>query len=329
MESDLTRITHVPNPKHKRSGTISYVHLLNKYKFSPTKPGPYSLGGKVQQKGKTPGHTFNLDFETGSADPVALAYRAAQIDQYLWPQRLRPEEVSTFKKTTGAAWKISYGDGSNASGDVGTDKVNIGNLVIKNQTIELVKQISAQFVSSEGDDLRGLAFGSINTGPQPVTTPVENVTKQTDVPKTSEAVHRLPGLLQRQEGSRPWHLSLHIRLHRRDCRSWNATASVSSKNITRRGNTAIAVTGTTLVALVNDALGQAIYDAIPGAQKEDHAFADAGNNMTYGDIQSRGDSPFDLLGDTWLKGIYAILDQGNMRFGAVVRHEPTQEFSVP
>lgn len=116
MASDLTRVTRVPNPKYKRSGTKSYVYLLNKYKFSPTKPGPYFLGGKVQQKGKygiknlfggkahvqrllqkrlakdaqagdvpaddqqndsmylcpvtigTPGQTFNLDFDTGSAD---------------------------------------------------------------------------------------------------------------------------------------------------------------------------------------------------------------------------------------------------------------------
>ncbi|KAL8928573.1 MAG: hypothetical protein Q9208_001807 [Pyrenodesmia sp. 3 TL-2023] len=70
-----------------------------------------------------------------------------------------PKESSTFKKTTGAAWKISYSNGSNASGDVGTDTVNIGNLGIENQSIELPKELSAQFVASEGDGLLGLAFG--------------------------------------------------------------------------------------------------------------------------------------------------------------------------
>lgn len=117
------------------------------------------------------------------------------------------------------------------------------------------------------------------------------------------------------------------------------TASVNSTKIDRAGNTAIADTGTTL-ALVDDDTCAAIYKAIPGAkyssreqgyifpsdtavdklpvvsfdvggkefavQKEDLAFASVGNGMTYGGIQSRGDLPFDILGDTWLKGIYAV-----------------------
>lgn len=34
---------------------------------------------------------------------------------------------------SGSTWKIEYGDGSSASGVVGTDDVNVGGLVIKNQ----------------------------------------------------------------------------------------------------------------------------------------------------------------------------------------------------
>ena len=41
-------------------------------------------------------------------------------------------------------------------------------------------------------------------------------------------------------------------------------------------------------------------------QKEDLGFADAGNGMVYGGIQSRGTMEFDILGDTFLKGIYAV-----------------------
>lgn len=142
----------------------------------------------------------------------------------------------------------------------------------------------------------------------------------------------------------------------------SASASVNDQTITRSGNTAIADTGTTL-ALVADDVVDAIYKAIPGAkydsqnqgyvfpssvtadqlpsvsfavgdklfavQKEDLAFADAGNGMVYGGIQSRGDMTFDILGDTFLKGIYAIFDQGNKRFGAVQRKEKEQNVSVP
>jgi len=94
------------------------------------------------------------------------------------------------------------------------------------------------------------------------------------------------------------------------------------------------------LALVSDQVCEAIYNAIPGAtydsqqqgyifsanttadqlpvvsvavggtqftiQKEDLAFADAGNGMVYGGIQSRGQMTFDILGDTFLKCIYAV-----------------------
>ncbi|KAF9504785.1 hypothetical protein BS47DRAFT_1386159 [Hydnum rufescens UP504] len=105
------------------------------------------------------------------------------------------------------------------------------------------------------------------------------------------------------------------------------------------GNTAIADTGTTLI-LLDDAALQSIYGAIPGA-KLDHSlggwvlptnstppslsfsvngvwysipgtdlfFADAGNNTSFGSIQSRGRNPQDILGDVFLKRVYAIFDQ--------------------
>jgi hypothetical protein len=119
----------------------------------------------------------------------------------------------------------------------------------------------------------------------------------------------------------------------------STSATVNGKTIAQTGNTAIADTGTTL-ALVADATCDAIYAAIPGAtydqqnqgwvfpstttadqlpvvtfavgdnqfavQKEDLGFADAGNGMVYGGIQSRGTMTFDILGDTFLKGIYDV-----------------------
>ena len=119
----------------------------------------------------------------------------------------------------------------------------------------------------------------------------------------------------------------------------STSTSVNGKITTQSGNTAIADTGTTL-ALVSDGVCKAIYAAIPGSkfdstqqgyvfpasttaanlpvvqfdvggqlftvQKEDLGFADAGNGMVYGGIQSRGSMTFDILGDTFLKSIYAV-----------------------
>jgi hypothetical protein len=149
---------------------------------------------------------------------------------------------------------------------------------------------------------------------------------------------------------------------------------VNGQSFARDGNTAIADTGTTLALISDDAL-QAIYKQIPGArigdpetqeslwiypedtkpedlpvisidvggkqfvvQKEDLAFASAGPGWVFGAIQSRGPDdkqPFDILGDAFLKNIYAIFDQGHVqqdgtkgRFGAVQRKELHQDIRV-
>jgi hypothetical protein len=119
----------------------------------------------------------------------------------------------------------------------------------------------------------------------------------------------------------------------------SSTYSINGQSSTQSGNTAVADTGTTLM-LCSDTFVDAVYQAIPGAtydsqsqgyifpanttadqlpvvtiavgdnqytiQKEDLSFADAGNGMVYGGIQSRGDMTFDILGDVFLKAIYAV-----------------------
>jgi len=119
------------------------------------------------------------------------------------------------------------------------------------------------------------------------------------------------------------------------------------------GNTAIADTGTTLI-LLDDAACSAIYGSISGASHgnsqggwtlpsnaadlpstisfavgshfysipgSDLLFADAGNGRAYGSIQSRGQASQDILGDIFLKRVYAIFDQtpGAPRIGFVQR----------
>lgn len=115
-------------------------------------------------------------------------------------------------------------------------------------------------------------------------------------------------------------------------------------------------TGTTL-CLADDAFVKAVYAAIPGSKYDssqqgyvfptntatsalpvvtvaigDHqftinkdalGFADAGNGMTYGGIQSRGNMTMSIYGDVVLRSIYAVFDQGNQRLGAVQRSEPS------
>lgn len=68
-------------------------------------------------------------------------------------------------KLDGYSWKISYGDGSGASGDVYKDTVSVGSITARGQAVESAKQISEQFVQDRNNDgLLGLSFSSINTG---------------------------------------------------------------------------------------------------------------------------------------------------------------------
>ncbi|KAK3070003.1 hypothetical protein LTR53_011196 [Teratosphaeriaceae sp. CCFEE 6253] len=317
----------------------------------------------------TPTQTFNLDFDTGSADlwvwSVELpADDKTTIEGHNKHNIFSPSKSSTWKTADGSTWQITYGDGSAASGDVGYDNVTIGGLLIKNQAVELAQKLSPEFVKESGDGLCGLAFGAINTvSPQRVATPVENMIKQDNIKKDSEL---FTCWLDNTAGS-SWYTFGHI-----DKTAVNniepsytpvdnsngfwsfpsASVTVNGDSIERTGNTAIADTGTTL-CMVDDATCEAIYGAIDGAYQDkqqqgwvfptdtpldslpgvdvavgdtlftinpaDLGFQDLGNGFTYGGIQSRGDMAFDILGDVFLRSVYAIFDQGNTRFGCVQR----------
>lgn len=239
---------------------------------------------------------------------------------------------------------------------MGTDDVNIGGVVVKNQAVELAEKMSSTFAQGEGDGLLGLAFSNINTvQPKSVKTPVENMILQDDIPKSAELFTAkldswrdtddesfytfgfIDQDLVKTAGEEVYYTPVD---NSQGFWLFNSTsATVNGKTINRSGNTAIADTGTTL-ALVDDDTCEAIYSAIDGAyydqevqgwiyptdtaqdklptvsfavgekqfvvQKEDLAFSEAKTGYVYGGIQSRGDMTMDILGDTFLKSIYAV-----------------------
>ncbi|CAO3683166.1 unnamed protein product [Umbelopsis vinacea] len=122
----------------------------------------------------TPKQNFKLDFDTGSSDLWFCSTLGDSSESS--KNKYDPTKSSTYKKD-GRPWKISYGDGSTSSGVLGTDTVYLGDLAIKNQTIELAKTISTSFSSGPVDGLLGLAFDSITTV-QGVKTPTDNLVSQ-------------------------------------------------------------------------------------------------------------------------------------------------------
>jgi Eukaryotic aspartyl protease len=301
-----------------------------------------------------------LDFDTGSSD---LWCWSTQLPQDILSAAsahniFDPTKSSTFQNTDGSTWNITYGDGSGASGSVGTDNVTIGGLTIENQAIELASQLSQQFTQDSSDGLLGLAWPTINTvTPTPVATPVENMISQQDIPASQELFTAYLGSWRdsnQADKGESWYTFGHIDQDAvaasgkdivytdvdNSSGFWMFNSPTGTVNGTSFdiGN-AIADTGTTLM-LVPDAACQAIYAAIPGAQydaqqqgwlypisttvdqlpvvtvsfggvqfairKEDLGFSEPTPGMYYGGIQSAGNQPVSIFGDTFLKSVYMV-----------------------
>lgn len=332
-----------------------------------------------------PAQTFNHDFDTGSSDLWVCSTELSKI-------KFHPSAVShnmfdankseTFAPLKECKWNIKYGDSSTASGIVGTDDVTIGGLTVRNQAIELANNLSTEFQLSAGDGLVGLAWGTINTvQPKRVHTLVENMITQNNIPQSAQLFTAyLSSWRDATEANKckSFYTFGYIVKNVPDTEGadifytdvdntnglWqfpSTSATVNGQVITRKGNKAIADTGTTL-CLVHDNTCKAIYKAIPGAKydrfqqgytfpvtsmenlptvtfaigdvqftvhKKDLAFANVDDKTMYGGIQSRGNMTFDIFGGTVLKGIYAIFDVGNRRFGAMQRAEKGQKLVSP
>ncbi|RDI89126.1 hypothetical protein Vi05172_g272 [Venturia inaequalis] len=448
-----TRVPVYENPHYKKSGIKSYVSLLQKYGFKPTRDGPffreasihsdkdgshkkalglndlYTLRKTDHLYRKKPSAALTEDSES-CKDASSASGRATTDDQqndsmYLTPVLIGNQEMildfdtgssdlwvwsvyldNDTKKQgeasnkhvydpskssppavpmAGSTWKISYGDGSSASGTVVTDTLTVGGIKVNNQAIECAQKLSSSFIRGAGDGLMGLAMGNINTvKPQRVQTPVENMITQKNI--TNKLFTAYLGswrdaneddkgqsfytfgyvddeVLKHSNVTEPYYTPL-VDPEQGFWKFASPSFTISGQSFTRSGNAAIADTGTTL-ALVADSVCDAIYRCIPGAYydsvnqgyifptdtkeehlplvgfavgsqgkvftcgKEDLLFAETKPGWTYGGIQSRGDLPFDILGDTWLKGIYAVFDQGNLRFGCVQRIEKYTNLAPP
>lgn len=127
---------------------------------------PVSIGGQ----------TLVMDFDSGSSDLWVF-------NTQLRPQATTghtlfdPTKSDTFQMLSGASFLVSYGDGSGAEGNVGTDTVNIGGATVTKQAIELATAISTTFVQDTmSNGLVGLAFSELNTvKPQKQKTFFDNV----------------------------------------------------------------------------------------------------------------------------------------------------------
>ncbi|GJJ70351.1 hypothetical protein EMPS_02700 [Entomortierella parvispora] len=108
----------------------------------------------------TPAQVFKLDFDTGSSD-IWFPSSTCTTSACTAHTRFNSAKSSTYQ-ADGRKWSISYGDGSSASGILGSDLVSVGGISVR-QTIGLATKESSQFGSSPEDGLFGLGFDTIES----------------------------------------------------------------------------------------------------------------------------------------------------------------------
>ncbi|KAL9087783.1 MAG: hypothetical protein Q9159_003466 [Coniocarpon cinnabarinum] len=298
----------------------------------------------------TNGNTLQLDFDTGSAD---LWVFSSETPRNLAAGHTTYNTASGTR-LQGASWNISYGDGSGAAGDVYTDRVAVGAVTATRQAVEAATAISGgpggqDFAGSDG--LLGLASSTINTvRPQRQTTFFDTVKGQLDAPLfTATLKHQAPGSYDFGYIDNSKHTGT-INYAPVDFSNGFWQFNVDSYSVgssSGRYGSAIADTGTTLL-LAPSAVVTAYYRGVSGARNDpqqggytvpcsaslpDLTLTISGNDITvpgdlinfapleegsstcFGGLQSDAGIGFSILGDIFLKAVYAVFDQGNSRFG--------------
>ncbi|KAF9311535.1 hypothetical protein BGZ91_006788 [Linnemannia elongata] len=287
------------NPNHKRNFRAAIAKLAHRYPqldleshhtFHP--PGaPVDNGARDKGTGTgqvplidvgndseyygtvqvgTPGQPFRLDFDTGSSD-IWFPTSDCNTQACKAHHRFDAKKSSTYKKD-GRPWKIGYGDGSNASGILASDIVNVGGIKVR-QTIGLATNESAQFASSPEDGLFGLGFNTIESV-KGVKTFLDNAIESKAIAQPLVSVFlpsvrrnggkggnylfgaidktRFTGALQYIPVTRKGYWQIHI-----------SNAKYNNKALTQASE-GIIDTGTTLI-IVGDAAAAAIHKNIKGA----------------------------------------------------------------
>lgn len=270
-----------------------------------------------------------------------------------------PSSSSTWSEYEGGSWKISYGDGSSASGTVGFDEVNIGGATATKQAVEIATAVSGSFVKDTNNDgLVGLGFSRINTvQPEQQKTFFENIMNDLVQPVfTANLEDNAAGSYTFGEiDTSQYSGDIHFTSIDSSNGFWQFDSNTYSiggtSNPCETCSPAIADTGTSLI-LLDDDIVQAYYSQISSAQNSyaqggyiydcsdtlpslgvaignsgftatiqgsDMTFAEIGDGTCFGGLQSNQGGGLQIMGDMLLKHFFAVFDGGNESFGLAAK----------
>ncbi|KAI9724079.1 MAG: hypothetical protein M1812_000798 [Candelaria pacifica] len=298
--------------------------------------------------------TLMMDFDTGSSDTWVFN---TQLSKSLIQGHtaFNPFQSPTFRIIPGATFKVSYGDSSKASGNVGLDSVSIGGVSFPNQAVELATSVTDQFITDiNNDGLVGLAFSKLNTvRPQAQQTFFDNV-----LPTLAQPVFTANLKHGADSGSGYEFGNIDTSKFKGDLAyiPINSTSgfwqfessrfSVNGKSLNAVGGPTIADTGTSLI-LLNDAVVAAYYAQVPNASMNKQAggytfpcntklpdlgigigdtytatisgnlinFGNVGGGACFGGVQGNSAGDLQILGDVMFKSQFVVFDAGQGRVG--------------
>ncbi|RAR11873.1 acid protease [Stemphylium lycopersici] len=287
--------------------------------------------------------TVHLDFDTGSSDLWVFSSLQARTqltghDYYT---------VDQSKVKSGYSWRISYGDGSGASGKVYADKVQVGAVTATSQAVEAATSVSSAFTQdTDTDGLLGLAMSSINTvSPVKQTTFFDTVKSQLAQPLFAVNLkYHAAGTYDFGFIDKSKYTGSITYIDADDSQGfWGFSASAYSVGTatTKATVSGILDTGTTLI-YTDSAIVRAYYAKVSGAQNSARQggyifpctattpdfsitvggvkqtvpgkyinYAPIGDGTCFGGIQTDEGIGFSIFGDIFLKSKYVIHEMGN------------------
>ncbi|KAK3896956.1 aspartic peptidase domain-containing protein [Staphylotrichum tortipilum] len=114
---------------------------------------PISIGGQRLMVALDSGSADFWVFGTGLPLLTALGH-----------QRYNPSRSPTFREMPRANFSILYGDGTSASGNVGTDRVDVGGATVASQAVQMATSVSPAFAKDTHlSGMLGLGFSQLST----------------------------------------------------------------------------------------------------------------------------------------------------------------------